>query len=237
MSESVIVAHGLWMPGVETKLLRYRLENTGFRTRLFQFPSLRGTLEHNARQLARFAEHAAGDRLHFVGYSLGGVITLTMLARSRLQRVGRIVCLGSPLVGSRTATWLAGTTMGRKVVGKTLLDHLNEGGCVPWDRRHELGIIAGTRSLGIGRLMQKMPVANDGTVAVDETRLPGATAHLTLPVTHTQLLFDREVARQTSYFLRHGEFFSPLPDRPARTAAQAPRGVTTRRRRARPAGS
>ena len=206
MSESVIVAHGLWMPGVETGVLRFRLEKGGFDASLFRFPSLRGTLEQNAQQLARFAEHTAGDRLHFVGYSLGGVITLTMLTRSRLQRVGRIVCLGSPLVGSRAGAWLAGTRMGRRVAGRTLLEHLHEGGCVPWDGRHELGIIAGTRSLGIGRLMQKMPVANDGTVAVDETRLPGATAHLTLPVTHTQLLFDREVARQTIYFLRHGEF-------------------------------
>lgn len=206
MSESVIVAHGLWMPGLETGLLRYRLTNAGFKTHSFQFPSLRGTLEHNAQRLAQFAEQVPGERLHFVGHSLGGVVTLTMLRRRHLKRVGRIVCLGSPLVGSRAAAWLAGTPMGRKVVGKTMVDHLEDGGCVPWDRHHDLGIIAGTRSLGIGRFMQKMPAANDGTVAVDETLLPGATAHLTLPVTHTQLLFDRNVAKQTAHFLRHGSF-------------------------------
>lgn len=206
MSESVIVAPGLWMPGLQTKLLRHRLTNAGFRSYSFEFPSMRGTLERNAQRLARFAEHAAGERLHFVGHSLGGVVTLTMLAHTHLPRVGRIVCLGSPLVGSRAGMWLAGTTMGRKVVGKTMLDHLGIGGCVPWDRRHELGIIAGTRSFGIGRFIQKMPLENDGTVAVDETDLPGATAHTTLPVTHTQLLFDRAVARQTIHFLRHGCF-------------------------------
>jgi pimeloyl-ACP methyl ester carboxylesterase len=209
MSESVIVAPGLWMPGLETKLLRYRLTNAGFRTYSFEFPSMRGTLERNAQLLARFAEQAVGDRLHFVGHSLGGVVTLRMLAQTHLPRVGRIVCLGSPLVGSRAAAWLAGTNAGRRVVGKTMLDHLEEGGCAPWDRHQELGIIAGTRSFGIGRFMQTMPVDNDGTVAVDETRLPGATAHLTLPVTHTQLLFDRKVARQTIHFLRNGHFVEP----------------------------
>lgn len=206
MTESVVVAHGLWMPGVETALLRHRLQQAGFRPELFQFPTVRAGLSQNTRKLARCVERTAGDRIHFVGYSLGGVVMLTLLSAVNLPRIGRIVCLGSPLTGSRVAEHFAQWGLGRAIVGRSLIEHSERGGIVHWDGRHELGIIAGSRSLGIGRLVGSVEGENDGTVAVDETRLPGATAHITLPVTHTQLLFDRAVAKQTIHFLRHGSF-------------------------------
>lgn len=206
MNESVIVAHGLWLPGLETKLLRLRLRNAGFEPHLFRFPTLRGTLEHNTDRLEEFAQATGGDKLHFVGYSLGGVVTVRMLARSHLKRVGRVVCLGAPLTGSRAATRIRRTTFGRKVVGKSLGEHVARGGIGHWDPKIELGIIAGTRSFGVGSVVASIPDESDGTVAVDETRLSGARAHMTLPVTHTQLLFDQAVARQTIHFLRHGHF-------------------------------
>ena len=76
MRESVIFAHGLWLPGDETILLRNRLRNAGYSAHLFRFPTVRGSLTHNTQQLARFAEGIGGDKLHFVGYSLGGIVTL-----------------------------------------------------------------------------------------------------------------------------------------------------------------
>ena len=206
MSESVVVAHGLWLPGVETKLLRNRLRNAGFEPYLFTFPTLRGSLAQNVKRLARFANDTPGNRLHFVGYSLGGVITLRMLAESNIRRLGRVVCLGSPLTGSKVARRVGSTAVGQKVVGRSLSEHVARGGIERWDQHADLGIIAGTRSFGIGRFIDSLDGGGDGTVAVDETRLPGATAHMTLPVTHTQLLFDRAVAQQTVHFLRHGSF-------------------------------
>jgi len=206
MSEAVIVAHGLWFPGVETKLLRMRLGHAGFEPHLFRFPTLRGTLEQNVQQLGRFAGQIACSKLHFVGFSLGGVVTLRMLATTRSNRVGRVVCLGSPLTGSLVAKRLGSTELGRKIVGRSLSEHVDLGGIECWEQKIEVGIIAGTRNLGIGRLVETPAGAGDGTVQVDETRLPGATAHITLPVTHTQLLFDDTVARQTIHFLRYGRF-------------------------------
>ena len=44
------------------------------------------------------------------------------------------------------------------------------------------------------------------SVAVAETRLPGATAHLTLPVSHTGMLLSARVAREVGSFLDHGRF-------------------------------
>ena len=47
---------------------------------------------------------------------------------------------------------------------------------------------------------------NDGTVAVDETRIDGAKDHICMPVSHTSMLMSAEVVDQAVAFLRRGEF-------------------------------
>ena len=70
----------------------------------------------------------------------------------------------------------------------------------------EVGMIAGSRGMGLGLLVGGTSGAGDGTVAVSETRADGLQDHLVLPVTHTGLLFSRSVARQVTSFLRSGSF-------------------------------
>jgi len=206
MIEAVVVAHGLWAPGVETAILRRRLRLAGFRPSLFRFSTVRAGLAQNVARLARFAAEVEGDRVHFVGYSLGGVVTLTMLMQHPHSRIGRVVCIGSPLVGSRTASRVSRNNLGRRIVGRSLLEHNQQGGMKRWDQPVELGVIAGSRNFGAGHLIGALPGTNDGMVAVDETRIAGSTDHLTLPVSHVQMLFDGDVARQTIHFLQHGRF-------------------------------
>jgi len=45
-----------------------------------------------------------------------------------------------------------------------------------------------------------------GVVTLAETRLPGATAHVTLPVSHTGMLLSARVAQEVGEFLEHGRF-------------------------------
>jgi hypothetical protein len=67
-------------------------------------------------------------------------------------------------------------------------------------------VIAGSRSVGLGRLVARLPVPNDGSVVVEETTVPGAHARLVLPVAHFALLLAPGVARQVAGFLRAGVF-------------------------------
>jgi hypothetical protein len=43
-------------------------------------------------------------------------------------------------------------------------------------------------------------------VTLAETRLPGITDHMDLPVSHAGLVISRAVAEQCAWFLRHGRF-------------------------------
>jgi hypothetical protein len=75
-----------------------------------------------------------------------------------------------------------------------------------WSGARELGVIAGDRARGFGRLVGQLPPPNDGVVMVDETRLEGAKAHLVVHSSHSGMLFSRGVARHAAAFLRDGHF-------------------------------
>jgi hypothetical protein len=55
-------------------------------------------------------------------------------------------------------------------------------------------------------MFMDVPEPSDGVVTVEETRLPGLSDHLVLPVSHSGMLISQEVARQTAAFLRDGRF-------------------------------
>jgi hypothetical protein len=95
---------------------------------------------------------------------------------------------------------------GRVVVDGCLHDLLASGGCGTWNGSHDLGIVAGDVPLGFGRLLGGLSSPNDGTVAVAETRLEGATDHVVLHCTHMSMLWSRPVAEQVVAFLRRGRF-------------------------------
>jgi hypothetical protein len=70
----------------------------------------------------------------------------------------------------------------------------------------EIGVIAGSRSIGLVGTLVKLPAPNDGVVTVDEARHELANDTITLPVNHTEMLFSRSCAEQVAAFLRTGHF-------------------------------
>jgi pimeloyl-ACP methyl ester carboxylesterase len=143
--------------------------------------------------------------VHFVGHSLGGLLILRLFADFPEQRPGRIVLLGTPYAGSATARNLARRAWGRRLLGRSLEQALLGDG-PRWHGGHDLGVIAGTTSVGLGLLVGELPRPNDGTVIVAETRgIPGAVS-CTLPGSHSSLLFSAEVARRVCRFLLSGRF-------------------------------
>jgi hypothetical protein len=132
-----------------------------------------------------------------------------LFQRYPTQRPGRVVTLGTPHQGSHVARWLATEPLLQWVLG-----HSGPWGVLgdapPWNGSHELGVIAGDVHLGLGQLFPGLPRPNDGTVAVEETRLAGAADRIVLPVTHTGLLLSRQVLGQVLSFLKDGRFMHDL---------------------------
>lgn len=208
MKTTVVFVHGLFLNGAEFGLMRRRLVATrGFDSQRFSYPTVRGSLESTLDSLERFVERVRADRIHFVGHSLGGIVLSRYFERARDPRIGRVVMLGAPLGGSRSAQAVARHAFLRRVIGPLVARELVEP-CEPrrWNCAHELGLIAGTRPMGLGQFFAKFDEDCDGTVAVSETKLPGHTAHVTLPVSHMGMLLSADVAHEVGEFLANGSF-------------------------------
>lgn len=207
---SVIVAHGLWMTGVEATLFRHRLADHGFGVRQFHYRSMSALPEEVVAEL-RAEVLALPAPVHLVGHSLGGLLLLRLAAAHPELPLGRIVLLGSPVNGSRAARAFAALPGASLFFGHLAGSELLREALPRWPGPVEVGVIAGSHSLGFGRFVGHLPEPNDGTVAVDETDLDGAVDHLVLPVSHTGLLISERVVTATVSFLNSGRFAAPGP--------------------------
>jgi pimeloyl-ACP methyl ester carboxylesterase len=208
---AVVYVHGLWMTGLEGAVLRRRLaKELAAETPLFSYRSVGAGIAANARSLAKRLSRLRADTLHLVGHSLGGVVICKMFEEAGGDSLppGRVVLLGSPVAGSRAAHRLAKYKLGRLILGQAVREELLVDRNRRWAYARDLGVIAGTLSVGLGRIVNTHPGSSDGTIYVDETRIPGMKEHLVLHVSHTGLPFSAAVAKQTAAFLRSGRFDS-----------------------------
>ena len=210
-SNTVICIHGIWGQGLEMTLIKRRLEKEyGFDVLLFNYPSVRGTLDENAEKLSNFIADKQLDSAHLLGHSLGGIIALRMLANHPDSPPGRVVCIGSPLTGSRAVKFLTTQNWAEPFIGNSLPAGTVHAAANEWAtdvcEARDVGVIAGTSPYGFGRLVTTFDGDNDGSVAVSETQLEGARDHICLDVSHKSMLISTEVVDQAAAFFRRGEF-------------------------------
>lgn len=202
---AVVVVHGLWMGRWAMAWLARRLAASGLRVFCFGYASVHAGLDDNVAALARFSALIDAPRVHWLGHSLGGILIQRALADAGCGG-GRVVLLGAPLRGSAAAAQLARCGAGRALLGRSITD-AQARPVERWALPNELGIIAGTRSVGLGRVfVPGLARPNDGAVSVAETRIEGATEFLALPVSHSAMLVSAAVARHAASFLHRGTF-------------------------------
>ena len=202
----VVLVHGLWYRAPGMAVMAGRLRRLGWSVSVFSYPSVARRFDASVRALGRFVAQARveGGPVHLVGHSLGGLLILRLLQREPGTPPGRVVLVGTPVHGSRTA---------RRLRGWPLLGRLLGNSAVPLSRgldrapaRHPVGVIAGRLPVGASLVTGDLPRPNDGTVSVAETRLTGAADHLELPVSHTGLVLSPRVVAAIDRFLRSGSF-------------------------------
>jgi pimeloyl-ACP methyl ester carboxylesterase len=204
-SEVTILIHGLWMNTLVLLPQQFLLSKLGLEVRRYSYRSVCVDLQSNIDALNRFVSTTNCVSINLVGHSLGGLLILGMLAKYDQPRVHRVVLMGSPCMGCYSASFLARQRLLSAVPGRSLMDWLD----LPRrtiSRSVEIGILSGSRSLGLGRLIPGLPTPNDGVVAVEETGLPEATDFVTIPVAHAEMLFSRTCAIQVASFLKNGRF-------------------------------
>jgi pimeloyl-ACP methyl ester carboxylesterase len=201
----VLLVHGLWTNRAIMLYLARALAGHGFRPHPVGYFSALDEFEHNAARVARAIAECPGERLGVVAHSLGGLVALRALARRPDPRVRRVVLLGVPLAECHLGRTIARVRLLAPLLGttRTLWSDMPALDIPPGVAA---GAIAGTRRLGLGALVLRLPGPNDGVVRVEETRHPGLADHLVMPVAHSEMLVSRAIAAQAAAFLADGRF-------------------------------
>ena len=203
--ETVILIHGLWMHGIVLQPQQRWLRAGGYTVRRFTYPSWQGRLTNNVRLLSGFVSDTPGATIHLVGHSLGGLVALNLLTQAADPRIRRVVLLGTPCVGSHCGATLAATPLLSVLLGHSFKDWLDQPRPCP-PPAIEIGVISGTRSFGLGRLIPGLTRPNDGLITVDETVLAEAKDSIALKVSHSGMLVSHSCAKQIANFLSEGKF-------------------------------
>jgi pimeloyl-ACP methyl ester carboxylesterase len=201
---AVILVHGLWTGGWAMQGLRLALSRRGYAAYAFDYRSMKHGLDEHARLLAARLAELREPVIHLLGYSLGGLVVLRYLRTYGEQRIGRVVLLGAPV-----RACMAGLRVGNMAALSPLLGASREiWRSLPEDYRPqcELGVIAGSRPWGLGRLLTRLPGSNDGVVRLEETEAAGMRDRIVLPLSHSGMLLSAHVARETAAFLKRGAF-------------------------------
>jgi pimeloyl-ACP methyl ester carboxylesterase len=183
--------------------LSRRLRKAGFATETFSYSTLWRSPGEAMERLAMRLYAMAPEPVHLVAHSLGGLVALETLSRYQKLPPGRVVCMGSPIAGSTAARGLAGKGLGL-VSGRA--GALLRGGLVALPPGRQVGMLAGTKSMGMGKWFSRFDGQNDGTVMVWETRLPGLSDHAVIESSHSGLVFSEQAARLAARFLETGRF-------------------------------
>jgi pimeloyl-ACP methyl ester carboxylesterase len=212
---TVLFVHGLWMSGAESFLLKRHLGAQGWNLRVFPYSSLAEPMPRIATRCARYALTLARRTLapvHLLGHSLGGLVIYRMfetglLAPDRFSGdFCRVVFMGTPVRGSQSGRTLARLTPLRRLLGTAGTEELLSELPRRWEHKAQLGVIAGDSPRGLGRLITRLDGPNDGTVAVSETAIEGATDHRVIHASHMGMLVADEAAEQIASFLEAGHF-------------------------------
>jgi hypothetical protein len=186
------------------------LREQGFETWSHTYASRRHSIAELASTLTEQLV-ALGRPLHAVTHSMGGII-VRHLHDPRLAW-SRIVMLAPPNQGSQLAAGLAHNPLFRWFYGPAGTDLADPSA---WPAPPApFAVIAGTRNVALtnptswtmGRRFQA-GVKNDGTVAVEETKLPEMSAFAEVDATHTWIMNAPDVRRLVVEYLKNGRFTS-----------------------------
>lgn len=205
------IGHSLWnMVFIERTLKKsgYRTLNLSYPSRKYDIKTLSGWLKD---RLAENQIWETSDKVHFVSHSMGGLVTGTYLqlhiSTFPVEKMGRVVMLGTPHGGSDVADFLHQNPLYKYVfgpAGQELTTHVRKNNKLqPW---YELGIIAGSHNWAYPFGLFCIKEANDGCVSISSSKLDGMKDHIVLPVLHGLMGWMPEIHRQILSFLENGEF-------------------------------
>ncbi len=184
----VVVLHGLYMSGFVMRPLCKRLEKSGLDILNLTYNTLAPDKTAIFDKIDLFIN---SQPTAMVCHSMGGLVARAYLEANspQSQHVKQVITLGTPHKGSHIAKQMQ--QKGFDMLLKNSVEFLlSENGDWPFDAK--LYSIAGDLPIGLMPLIAKGSIS-DGTVLIDETKLNGMAEHKVFHLSHTSMIYSRQV--------------------------------------------
>ncbi len=210
--EQVILIHGFGRSNMAMWKLAGHLKAAGYVVHRVGYGSFNRSIEEIQEEVFEQIETVRAEqngKLHFVGHSLGGLLVRSYLGKAKVDNLGNVVIMGSPNKGTpvvdkyKDSWWfsLAGSAaLEMSTNGSGFLEKLQ----TPY---YNLGVIAGNEE--ISGFEHILPGADDGLVPVESTKVDGMKDFIVIHTSHTMMRYNDDVAGQTIFFLKYGQFENP----------------------------
>lgn len=206
----VVIFHGIFRTNRHMRKLAAHISSQGYDVLNLNYPSTRYPLETLVDMAWQnvLSHMTENKRVHFVGYSMGGLLVRALLSKYRPVQLGRVVLLAAPNHGSEVADLLKNNWLYKKLygpAGQQLITNQSSIASLFSGIYYECGVLAGSLSLD--------PICSyfirgkdDGKVSIESTKISGMKAHAIVNTTHTWFPHNKDVQRQTVSFLKNGCF-------------------------------
>lgn len=201
--------HGLGRNKSAMVLLGSRLMEAGYHVKQIGYQSLNDTPDEILADITDQIQSYPvdpGQKIHFVGHSMGGLMIRAYLDTHEVPNLGRAVLIGTPNKGTpivdnfRNEWWM-------EMAGPMTLALGTDVGSFPSSigaPYYPIGLIAGVMTDLENE--QFIPGVDDGVVPLESVRLEGSQDMIIVEGSHTGMRFDKKVADQTIRFLKAGRF-------------------------------
>ncbi len=201
-ADLAIVMHGMGRTSLSMIAMEWYLEEQGFEVDNWNydgfFTPTTELADQLSQKLADYQTKRAGDRVHIVAHSLGGIIARIALSRKVPDNFGRLVQLTPPNQGVRIANdaapfvdWLLTPIQDLRADNAALVRN------IPTLSGVEIAVIKGT---------------NDWLVSEGEAHLPEAKYNILLDTSHSFVMANSTVQNMVRQFLVNGQISAIAPE-------------------------
>jgi uncharacterized alpha/beta hydrolase family protein len=207
--EIIVLLHGLGRNTTSMWLLASRLEDAGYHVQRVGYSSLDQSPDEILKDISSKINQCCQkhkNSVHFVGHSLGGLMVRAYLQNNKLDKLGRVVLLGTPNKGTEAADHFSNSWL-MELLGPTAKALGTDDKSFPKSLKtpyYPVGVIAGEVKSKFNDPV--IPGKDDGIVSVEATKIDSMTDFIIIETSHSMMRYNREVADQTIEFIQNGLF-------------------------------
>ncbi len=206
--KAVIMLHGIVRSSRSFDRMGAALTKAGYVPIGFDYPSTRVSIPDSAEFLHSVIDHLDGvEEINFVVHSMGGLIVRSYLSKHQDKRIKRMVMLGVPNNGANLANMFQNNLIFKAVLGpagQQLIEDQNGLIAKLPVPKFEFAVVAGGKNNDKG-YNPLIPGDDDAVVAVESTRLPGASDFAVIDGMHSFLAANSRAIEMSANFFKTGQ--------------------------------